>query len=103
MGAVIATLGIGYALVVITLALLGILGMANDLPPGWASVAVAVTFLGGVQLLAVGILGEYLSRVYDQSKGRPVFIARETSESNEERPIDESIESVAVSTHAGDH
>ena len=49
------------------------------LPPGWATLAVAVMFLGSTQLIALGILGEYLGRVYDQTKGRPNFIVRETS------------------------
>ncbi len=44
---------------------------------GWASVFVAVLFLGGVQLMCVGILGEYLGRVYDEIKGRPLYIVRE--------------------------
>lgn len=42
--------------------------------PGWASTIVAVTFLGGVQLMSLGILGEYLGRVYDEVKGRPLYL-----------------------------
>ncbi|HEY2475428.1 MAG TPA: glycosyltransferase family 2 protein [Candidatus Cybelea sp.] len=42
--------------------------------PGWASTIVAVTFLGGVQLISLGILGEYLGRVYDEVKGRPLYL-----------------------------
>jgi glycosyltransferase involved in cell wall biosynthesis len=44
--------------------------------PGYASVFVAVTFLGGLQLLGIGVLGEYLGRTYIESKGRPIYIAR---------------------------
>ncbi len=55
------------------------LGSPVNIPPGWATLAVAVMFLGSIQLLAVGILGEYLGRVFDQSKGRPIFIVRERS------------------------
>jgi glycosyltransferase involved in cell wall biosynthesis len=44
--------------------------------PGWASVLVAVLFLGGVQLLCLGIIGEYLNRVYEETKGRPSYIVR---------------------------
>jgi glycosyltransferase involved in cell wall biosynthesis len=43
--------------------------------PGYASVFVAVVFLGGLQLLGIGVLGEYLGRTYLESKGRPVYIA----------------------------
>lgn len=48
--------------------------------PGWASLAVGIFFLGSLQLVAIGIVGEYVGRVYDQTKGRPVFIIREISD-----------------------
>lgn len=51
-----------------------------SLPSGWATLAVAMFFLGSIQLIAIGILGEYVGRIYDQTKGRPVFIIREASE-----------------------
>jgi dolichol-phosphate mannosyltransferase len=44
---------------------------------GQASTLIAVLFLGGVQLISLGILGEYIGRLYDQSKGRPLYIVRE--------------------------
>lgn len=44
---------------------------------GWASLIVAVLFVGSVQLICLGILGSYLSRVYDEVKGRPIYIAQE--------------------------
>ena len=46
---------------------------------GWASTVVIITFLGGVQLLTVGIIGEYISRIYDEVKQRPLFIVQELS------------------------
>jgi dolichol-phosphate mannosyltransferase len=42
--------------------------------PGWTSVVVAVLILGGAQLLCLGIIGQYLGRVYDETKGRPLYI-----------------------------
>jgi dolichol-phosphate mannosyltransferase len=42
--------------------------------PGWASIVVGITFLGGVQLMVLGIAGEYISRIYDEVKGRPQYI-----------------------------
>lgn len=47
---------------------------------GQATTLIAVLFLGGVQLICVGILGEYIGRLYDEAKGRPLYIVREAPE-----------------------
>lgn len=44
---------------------------------GWASIFLAILFLGGVQLLTVGILGEYVGRIYEEVKGRQLFVIAE--------------------------
>jgi len=51
--------------------------------PGYASLIVAITFMGGIQLVGIGILGEYLGRTYMESKRRPVYIVRRFYEYND--------------------
>jgi polyisoprenyl-phosphate glycosyltransferase len=45
---------------------------------GWTSLAVLVSFLSGVQLLTLGVLGEYLGQVLDESKRRPLYLVAES-------------------------
>ena len=54
--------------------------------PGWATLTVAVCFLGGIQILSIGILGEYLSRIFSEVKARPGFIIAEELTSTPDEP-----------------
>jgi glycosyltransferase involved in cell wall biosynthesis len=45
--------------------------------PGYPSIVVAILFLGGMQLLSIGIIGEYLARMFDESKKRPLYFLKE--------------------------
>jgi dolichol-phosphate mannosyltransferase len=47
--------------------------------PGWASLIISITFLGGVQLLSLGIIGEYISRINNTIRDRPLYIVEESS------------------------
>lgn len=45
--------------------------------PGYATIIVLILFLGGMQLFCLGIIGEYIGRIFEQSKNRPIYIAKE--------------------------
>ncbi|ADK07972.1 TPA: glycosyltransferase family 2 protein [Bacillus cereus biovar anthracis] len=52
--------------------------IGNGTQTGWASIMVAITFFSGIQLLGLGIVGQYIARIYDESKNRPIYIVKET-------------------------
>ena len=68
-----------YALIVIAYKLFSL--HPPGYTPGWASTIVAVLFLGGVQLISLGILGEYIGRIYDEVKGRPLYLISDVERS----------------------
>ena len=45
--------------------------------PGYATIIVLILLLGGIQLLCIGIMGEYVGRTFEQTKDRPIYIAKE--------------------------
>ena len=53
-----------------------------NLPVGWATIAVLISFLGGVQLIALGVVGEYLGRIYLGANKQPQFIIEEIKNHN---------------------
>ena len=78
-GAVISTLAFFYIVVRIIRTLIWGIDV-----PGYESILVSVLFLGGMQLLTLGIIGDYLGRVFDEVKGRPLFIVRRLHEPGED-------------------
>ncbi len=63
---------VGYGLLAVALKLAGL-----PYVPGYASLLVTITFLSGVQLIVIGVIGLYLARVYDEVRGRPLYLVRE--------------------------
>ncbi len=52
------------------------LRIAGSYLPGFGSITIAVLLLGGIQLMAIGLIGEYVGRIYDEVKGRPLYLVR---------------------------
>jgi len=71
---------VGFAVALLSLLYAGIVVVRTLLfgvdVPGYASLMVAVLFLGGVQLVSLGVLGEYVGRVMTEVKGRPLYVVR---------------------------
>ena len=65
---------VSISLIIFLYALIRKLTNDVNVVSGWASIMTAVTFLGGVQLLSISVLGEYIGRIYDESKGRPLYV-----------------------------
>jgi dolichol-phosphate mannosyltransferase len=72
-GVFIAFAALIYGVVAIALKLAGV-----SLVPGYASLLFAVTFFSGIQLIVMGMVGLYVGRIYDEAKGRPLYVVRET-------------------------
>jgi hypothetical protein len=53
--------------------------------PGWASTTVPIYLLGGVQLLCIGILGEYVAKIYGETKGRPRYLIEKVERRTDSR------------------
>lgn len=51
--------------------------LGGNVEKGWTSIMVAITFFGGVQMLSLGVVGEYIARIYDEAKNRPLYLIRE--------------------------
>ena len=71
---------IGFLLIIYTLYSRYVL---KDYEPGWSSLMITIVFIGGIQLIGIGIIGEYISRIYDNIRNRPLYIVDETNISNE--------------------
>jgi dolichol-phosphate mannosyltransferase len=70
-GSIVTISGAGYLLYVLLRHLL-----IGDLVPGWGSLIATMLFLGGVQLLCLGVASEYIARIYEQVKGRPHYVLK---------------------------
>jgi glycosyltransferase involved in cell wall biosynthesis len=68
--------------------------------PGWTSIVVGITFLGGVQLIFIGIVIEYITRIYDEVKNRPMYIIAESVGISDDTQEDAKNAKEVVSYHS---
>ena len=77
---IVGSLGIFSMILSFVILVYSILSFAfewNNLTPGWTSIMVTVTFFAGIQLLSLWLIAEYITRIYDESKGRPEYVIKE--------------------------
>lgn len=78
LGLIISLIGLVYSGFAIVQYFLG------NTQPGWTSILVSVLIIGGIQLISIGIIGEYLARVFKESKNRPLYLIKERLQQHDE-------------------
>lgn len=81
-GVLVTAIAVGYALWVLVDAV-----VHGNAVPGYVTTIAAVTGFGGVQLIVLGVIGEYLGRIYAETKRRPLFLLKESSNGPEHTPV----------------
>ncbi|HWE33977.1 MAG TPA: glycosyltransferase family 2 protein [Solirubrobacteraceae bacterium] len=89
-GFIVSTVAFVAIPVVIVLRILG------SYLPGFSSITIAILLLGGIQLIAIGIIGEYVGRIYDEVKGRPLYLVRARRNMPDREGADESLSTVGA-------
>jgi dolichol-phosphate mannosyltransferase len=69
----ILSAGVAFVAIPVVIAL----RITDSYLPGFGSITIAILLLGGMQLIAIGVIGEYVGRIYDEVKHRPLYIVRE--------------------------
>lgn len=77
-GFIISMIGLIYALYAV------IQHVRGNTTQGWTSILVSVLIIGGIQLISIGIIGEYLARVFNEAKKRPLYFVKEYISKNDE-------------------
>lgn len=96
-GFVLSIASIAYALFAVSLRLIDAYTV-----PGWASMVAGITFLGGLQLLVLGVIGQYVALIHDEVKRRPLYLVRDELDADQ-APPDASPRSAAQPPVDGGH
>lgn len=87
-GSLISVISFGYAMLLVGIKLAQLAGCLTTLEvKGFTTLAVAVFCLSGIQLLSLGIIGQYLGRIYREIKGRPLYVVESILTSDESRRV----------------
>ena len=81
----------GLGLMIALISFIGVIwsvvvALMGDAVPGWASMTCIICFIGGIQLSCIGVLGEYVGKIYLEVKGRPRYIISERTNDDQEDP-----------------
>ncbi len=71
---ILGVISVFISIVILVYAIISYIFNLNQLTAGWTSLMVTITFLGGMQLLSIWLIAEYIGKIYDESKGRPEYI-----------------------------
>ena len=81
-------LGLGIVAISALYGMLAIVAyFTGHTPPGWTSVLVSVLAIGGLQMVFIGLIGEYLARVFDEVKGRPLYLLKSQGAARPRPPV----------------
>jgi dolichol-phosphate mannosyltransferase len=73
MGVAVAACGLLYLAYI----LYALLAHPEQIVPGWSSLVIVVLMLSGVQLVCIGLIGEYIARIFEEVKGRPLYFFKQ--------------------------
>jgi dolichol-phosphate mannosyltransferase len=79
----------------IAIPIVAVLRVLGSYLPGFSALTIVVLLLGGIELIAIGIIGEYVGRIYDEVKGRPLYLVRARRNMHDTGVADTSLPSVS--------